>query len=273
MANDTQFQCYRDRQKSLEAWYGHTLLGNLVRNQLASWVAAQLETQFGYHLLTLGADIGIPVHRLSRIRHTLVADRETSSATAVPRHCCTAELEALPIASGSIDACLLIHATDMARDSHQLLREISRVLTPHGRLLIVSFNPWSLHGLGQAGRRCLYSSESDTLRYTGVNRMKDWLSLLDFSCDTVRFFGHLPASFWPLYPTVRRWNQRLTDRSIPGGAVVAYDARKWVRGHLQQSSARTIGGRLVTVPSRSGVMGSNIPSERYNRIGQHRNKS
>jgi SAM-dependent methyltransferase len=271
MRNDTSFQQYRDRQKSLEAWYGHTLLGSLIRDELKNWIAAQLETQFGYHLLTLGADIGIPVHRLSRVRNTLVVDRDTSTA-APERQCCLSELEALPVASGSVDACLLIHATDLASDSHQLLREINRVLTPNGRLLLVGFNPWSLNGLSQVARRWLSPSEQCHVVATRVARMRDWLSLLDFSCDTVSHFGHLPVVTWPLYSSVQRWNRQLADHSILGGAVVAYSARKWVRGHLQQSSSRHVGGSLVAVPSRSGVMGANIQSKHHNALSHGNNE-
>ena len=88
------------------------------------------------------------------------------------------EVEALPFDSRSIDLALLPHTLEFASDPHQVLREVQRVLTPEGHIVILGFNPMSLWGLWRMLRR------SDRAPWNGhfihLLRIKDWLKLLDF---------------------------------------------------------------------------------------------
>ena len=63
------------------------------------------------------------------------------------------EVEALPFDSRSIDLALLPHTLEFASDPHQVLREVQRVLTPEGHIVILGFNPMSLWGLWRMLRR------------------------------------------------------------------------------------------------------------------------
>lgn len=90
-----------------------------------------------------------------------------------------ADVDELPIRSGSIDACLLAHLLDFSNDPHQILREVERVLTPDGWIIISGFNPYSLVGLGRLlpnlRRRLPWSA-----RMFSPERVLDWLHLLGF---------------------------------------------------------------------------------------------
>lgn len=81
----------------------------------------------------------------------------------------------LPFASDSIDLVVVAHALEFCDDPHALLREIDRVLTLDGYLLVIGFNPVSLFGLRRLfGRRRVPWTGSF---YSG-GRVTDWLRML-----------------------------------------------------------------------------------------------
>lgn len=87
--------------------------------------------------------------------------------------------EQLPLDSKSVDVALLPHTLDFCDDAHSVLREVARVLSPEGHIVILGFNPMSLWGL-----RRLVSHRPRTMPWCGnffsLSRIKDWLALLDF---------------------------------------------------------------------------------------------
>ena len=96
--------------------------------------------------------------------------------------------EALPVRSNSIDAVLLPHTLEFSPSPHVVLREVDRILTDRGRLLILGFNPWSVWGL----RRRLglgFNAFPPGARFYSTGRLGDWLELLDFEVTEQRCFG------------------------------------------------------------------------------------
>ena len=94
----------------------------------------------------------------------------------------------LPLLSKSVDAILLPHTLEFAPSPHTLLREVTRVLSERGRLLVLGFNPWS----ALAARRFLGMAPAglpQAAHYYSAGRVGDWLNLLDFQIDSVRRFG------------------------------------------------------------------------------------
>jgi SAM-dependent methyltransferase len=143
---------------------------------------------FGYYLI----QIGDPEPKLellsaspakSKIRLDRLGDRVGLRA----------EPESLPLAADSVDGMLLHHALDFSTDPHQLLREVERVLIPEGKLIVVGFNPWSLWGL-----RRLLSLRRRQAPWSGnffsPRRVSDWLSLLGFDLEPVRYLGYRPPT-------------------------------------------------------------------------------
>jgi len=82
----------------------------------------------------------------------------------------------LPFASDSIDLVVLGHALEFCDDPHALLREVDRVLTLDGYVLIIGFNPLSLFGFRRlfSRRRSVPWSGS----FYSRGRLVDWLRIL-----------------------------------------------------------------------------------------------
>jgi hypothetical protein len=94
----------------------------------------------------------------------------------------------LPIASRSVDAILMPHSLEQAPSPHRLLREVDRVLCAHGQVIVTGFSPW---GLWAAGRRLPWGKPHypASSRFYSLNRVRDWLELLDFEVVEVHRFG------------------------------------------------------------------------------------
>jgi SAM-dependent methyltransferase len=215
-----------------------------------------VEDAFGFHALQLGLPQleGLRANRMPHrwMAHDSLVEPEPLVlpppkngvvTTTQPPHAAVAvhcDFDALPFPEHSIDLVVLPHALELARDAHQTLREVERVLVPEGRVVICGFNPASLWGLRQrAGRmkrgigigreRSLYlPREGD---FIGYWRLRDWLRLLGFELEGGRFGCYRP----PL--TSERWLQRYAwmdnvgDRWWPVlGAAYFLCAVKRVRG-------------------------------------------
>ena len=129
----------------------------------------------------------------SRIIHRIIQTRSRSRLALRPD--LLSHSEQLPYQSDSIDAFVLPHALEVAKDPHQVLREIDRCLVPEGHLVILGFNPYGWWGL----RRVLARKPRTgpwALRFIGLPRLKDWLSLLGFDTVHTRYlFPHPPWSY------------------------------------------------------------------------------
>lgn len=97
----------------------------------------------------------------------------------------------LPFAAKSVDACLLTHTLAFADDPHRLLREVDRVMIDDGWLLLSSFNPFSLLGLGKLipGLR---KRQPYICRMFTQMRLLDWLSLMNYEVLEQTRFHVLP---------------------------------------------------------------------------------
>jgi len=83
----------------------------------------------------------------------------------------------VPLASSSVDLCLLVHMLDFSDDPHQLLRDSKDILVSGGHLAILGFNPYSLWG----GRKIFSRKKAPWNSHNfSVYRVREWLSLLDF---------------------------------------------------------------------------------------------
>jgi len=161
--------------KAFNDWY-QTPLGQLLAQAELAQLNELLPDLFGYHLVQIGAHGSEVLCKASRISHQirLEADPDlTAGIYAHPSH--------LPFASESVDVCVLSHSLEFDDDPHAILREIDRVLIPEGHVVILGFNPMSCWGISRAFR-----AWRKQLPWTGIfyrrARVKDWLSVLGFSC-------------------------------------------------------------------------------------------
>jgi SAM-dependent methyltransferase len=98
------------------------------------------------------------------------------------------EPERLPIQDRSVDAVLLPHCLEFSRSPYPILREVNRILTDRGRLIVLGFSPWSFWAWRQwLGLR--YRAFPPGARFISLGRLGDWLELLDFELVEARRYG------------------------------------------------------------------------------------
>lgn len=173
----------------LERWF-NTPLGKELVDAEQTVIDSKLRSFFGYHLLQLSTSRHLQLATQSTIRHqfslTPVNDHPTVFGAGA-----IAELDQLPLESDSIDVVLLHHVLEYSQTPHQLLREAERITVPHGHLVIVGFNPWSLLGFwsmfARWNRKTIWQN-----RYLSSSRLYDWLSLLDLSIVSIDYCFHKP---------------------------------------------------------------------------------
>ena len=226
---------------------------------LLAWEQRELDRTvtdiFGFHALQLGL-VELEALRANRMPHRWVASdslREPAAvgdllppvdgalSTLLPMGRGAAlrcDFEALPFPNQSLDLVVLPHALELARDPHDTLREVERVLRPEGRVVIVGFNPASLWGLRQSAGRLrqrlggsgpLYlPSAGDFIAY---GRVRDWLRLLGFEVERGRFGCWRPPLRSDAGLARLGWLERAGARAWPVlGAVYLVEAVKRVRG-------------------------------------------
>jgi len=136
---------------------------------------------FGYHLLKLGQLSTQLQTNICPIKHQINC-AENGNDIGI-----RADLNHLPFQDSTIDACILVHELDFSSDPHQLLREIDRVLTLDGILIISGYNPYSLFGF----KSLLTPKDVNTARLFAPNRVIDWLHLLGFEIKQKQHFDYI----------------------------------------------------------------------------------
>ncbi len=169
----------------LEQWFDSEWGSRLLSCQRSA-IDNALSRCFGYHLLQLSVDSRIELFNGCRVQKKYRCHPFAKNVNA------TCNFEQLPFANESLDVVILHHVHEFIDDPHQLLREIQRVIVPHGHLIILGFNPWSLLGVATVLRRFSSSSIGHN-QLIRCNRMKDWLSLLGFETHQVNFGCHTPG--------------------------------------------------------------------------------
>lgn len=167
-----------------------------------------------------------------------------------------AEPSSLPVADRSIDAVVLPHSLEFSRSPYPVLREVNRVLTERGRLVILGFSPWSLWSLRQwLGLR--YRAFPAGARFVGVGRLVDWLHVLDFEVCELRRFG-----------TGFPWTRPASD----SGEGLGRWFRGWSEAYLLVAKKRVIPMTLVGRPARATVRpllgGVSVPGAQTRATGE-----
>jgi SAM-dependent methyltransferase len=247
---------------------------------LLAWEQERLDhavtDAFGFHALQLGLP-EIDSLRANRMPHRWVASDSLivpevlavappvdALLTTQPAHEPVAlhcEFDALPFPNASIDLVVLPHGLELARDAHQTLREVERVLVPEGRVVIAGFNPTSLWGLRQrAGRmrRGLTFNHQGTGdlflpsagEFIGYWRLRDWLRLLGMEVEAGRFGCWRPPLRSEAWLERFAWMDRVGDRWWPVlGAVYFLVAVKRVRGMRLVGKLRTEKRKVIAAPA------------------------
>ncbi|MEO8313297.1 MAG: methyltransferase domain-containing protein [Pseudomonadota bacterium] len=204
---------------SAATWLG-TALGQQLLAAEAQLLDGLLADVFGLELLQLGT-WGSSRQLLSSSRtrsQSIVAEAADPSVDIVAR------LTALPIQTASVDAVLLPHTLDFDADPHSIVREVDRVLTGEGQLIVLGFQPLSLWGLRATAARNGYPE--GLRQMLRARRVRDWLGLLGYEVVQQRMYLYTPP--WDEHePSTRRILRRGLLNPLPPAAWLI-KARKHV---------------------------------------------
>ena len=162
--------------------------------------------------------------------------------------------EQLAIATDSVDVVLLPHTLERTASPHALLREVDRVLSPDGQLIVLSFAPGGFWGLRHLLSGRGYPAGRERLIREG--RLRDWLELLSFDVPAATRYCHtLPIERFKQLRVLPReeWAQRWLP-VFSGGYLLKAQKRVQpltpVRTFRRQPRLRVVGG-LVEPTTRS----------------------
>ncbi len=255
MARQNSQQTEHSLRDGQGLWFQQSLLGRRLRAQIMADMRIILDQWFGYNLVVIGPDIGVPVAEMTRVRRVIHVVSE--GEVAPEKRCVIAADVELPFDSESVDVVVVLNGLDTADRPHQVLREIHRVLTPHGHLFVVGHNSVSLRGLWWQVAGWFRGSRPVAQGAPGPRRLEDWLTLLEFSVAPPRHKLVLPLGG---SGRIGRWLARvdnwLVDHNIPLGSSYAVFANKTVRGHVSPRSLETARARLMGIAVPKPVVGA-----------------
>lgn len=172
----------QQQMSSIETWL-NTARGRALRAIEVQLLGEALQDVFGWEMVQVGRwGDAHELLRQARTRRQLEIGAPGSAAPAD----IVARLSQLPLASDAVDAVILPHTLEFEADPHSLLREVDRVLTGEGQLLILGFRPFSLWGLRAAVARAGYPP--GLRQVLSERRIRDWLVLLGYDIAPVRHY-------------------------------------------------------------------------------------
>ena len=239
---------------------------------LLEWEREQLDQAvsdiFGFHALQLGLP---EIDGLcdNRMPHRWLGHHVPSQHASF-----LTDFSALPFSADSLDLVVLPHSLELARDPHTTLREVERVLVPEGRVVICGLNPASLWGLRQRRARLYHRMGFGRLflpeagEFIGHWRLRDWLRLLGFEVEVLRFGCYRPSL------SSEKWLQRFSWMDAVGqrlwpifGAAYFIVAVKRVRGMTLLNPGWKPTRGMSTVPV-SVVSGSVMVTPEFTKNGE-----
>ncbi|NLY26235.1 MAG: class I SAM-dependent methyltransferase [Alcaligenaceae bacterium] len=259
-------------EQELALWL-ETPPGRYVQAWEQKQIDAMVGNLFGYHAI----QVGLPqwdLLRANRIPDKLVTQSVFSPVppsasgheqTPVQRVRVVAQPHELPFESQSIDLLVLPHVFECSPHSHQILREVERVLVPEGHVVISGFNPWSLWGLSDRVPGLDPILPIPAHYQVSLARLKDWFKLLSLELERGRFGCYVPPCATDQW--IRRWSfmEAAGDRWwAVCGAVYVVSAVKRVAGMRLieprwKKSRRKPRRAAVVTPRNGSLYVSNAP--------------
>ena len=231
-----------DITTALESWYARDR-GQYLLDNLRQSLQPTLDLTFGYHILQVG-----PIHSdvllsASPINHRIISSEGTAQGIGM-----VAEVDQLPLESDSVDAVLAFHCLEFCAQPHATLRELHRVLTPQGHLILVGFNPYSLLGAQARVRSLAGGALWGQHSPLSSHRVQDWLNLLGCEVESVQRLYSLPplgsGRLRQWMESADRWCQR---HKAPIGGLYVVHAIKQVAGHNRPAERQRRRDRLIEI--------------------------
>lgn len=190
-----------------QRWYTEAVASRLMSAEKEE-LEIILAKLYGYHLVFVGDSSLTPLVETSLISHRILLNPEATANT--PLSCLPSEIEAFPLRTDSVDVVVLAHALEHAANPHEVLREAHRVLIPEGHVVITGFNPVSMWGLWHGWKQVTGKIPREG-KMLSMNRLKDWLKLLNFQIVGGHGFYFRPplaSSTWQeRLAFMERWGQ------------------------------------------------------------------
>ncbi len=242
-----------DILEQLESWYERDS-GRYLFESTRTSLTDMLDTVFGYHVLQVGITRGHPLFSASPINHRIYTAEQGGEGIGL-----LARGDELPLESDSIDLVIAHHCLDFADNPHQVLRELQRVLTPQGHLLVIGFNPYSLHGISAWIRGLRRQSLWHRHQPVSESRLTDWMRLLGCEVqERKRLYTVPPAGKGRLRAWLTRWDGWGNRYNLPMGGLYVVHAIKQVCAlhrpqRLRPRRARLIGLAAAAPAPRAGA--------------------
>jgi hypothetical protein len=242
-----------------------TPVGQRVHSLERKYVGEALQHVFGWQLLQIGEwGSGSDSEGLlaeSRTQQKTVIARQLESVkngTPAKTGRVVSRIDALGIASDSVDAVLLPHTLEQEADPHAVLREVERILMGDGQLIVLGFRPMSSWGLRHLVARSGYPPGAE--RLLSEWRVRDWLKLLGFEIvdarrflftgpwgkaapRSQRFFEIVGSKTWPFLAGAYMLKARKRIYSVTP-IRLRWRTRTGVVGGLVEPAARRTGDQL-----------------------------
>ena len=146
-----------------------------------------LPSVHGYSLVTLGELSAVFDYQAAAVANVIRINTDNNGDVCALPH-------QLPLACDDIDAIFIPLLVEQSELPHQLLREVVRSLRPGGKLILVTFNPWSLWGI----YKLLLTRSGNKpwcFPFYRPGRLNDWISLLGLEVTVEHgLFAKLPGS-------------------------------------------------------------------------------
>jgi len=208
------------------AWYTEGA-GQVIAQAEKAELDEILPTLYGYHLVQVGEPGLASFVNSSLISHRVLI--HPAGPSVWPCSYIKGALASLPILSNSVDVVVLAHTLEEVPDPHQLLREAHRVLIPEGHLVITGFNPISFWGAWHYFKQKLGKIPRQG-KMLSLNRVCDWLKLLDFQIVGGSRFGYMLPFKQYHSQAKQQWFEQKGRKYLPflGGAYSVVGVKRVV---------------------------------------------
>lgn len=227
--------------QELESWYTSER-GQYLLQCLQVQLQPHLDNAFGYHILQTGPLHGEALFGGCRINHRIRACRQSGEGVSL-----VCEGAEIPLESDSVDVVIAHHSLEFVDKPHQVLRELQRILTPQGQLLVIGFNPHSLRGLVSAARGLSPRSPWRHHHPVTSRRLSDWLHLLGFELrESAHLYAVPPIGGGRLRQATEALDQWCMRHRLPLGGLYMQRAVKQVAAQNRpRSILRRHGEKLI----------------------------
>lgn len=188
---------FSEKSKRLTAWF-KSLSGQLILKAEQRSLDDMLQHIFGYYACQASADDNAD----------LLADCQVGNHFKLVFRAELAQLQwsilcdpyFWPINNGSVDLVLLHHTLDIVDDPRRFLNEATTSIIPGGKLVIIGFNKFSIHGISCG----LYPKRSNAFKGTkfiSIRTLRRWLQPFGFNIEEIYYGSYL-------YPLDRLFKQQ-----------------------------------------------------------------